>query len=207
LSRAQEKRTLQEHLDLQQALPTVPLNAEKLEADFRRVMVQGEFDREHYWLLENQILNGSLGYHVVMPFLTGEGVLLVNRGWVAAGQYREQNPQFLTPNGPIQITGSLVTPSDSPMIAQVDTQVRQWPPRLLEIDVKLLSQQYGEPLIVKILQLDADNVAALDVAWQPINMSPQKHVGYAVQWFGMAMALMVLWLFANSNLGQILRKH
>ena len=50
------------------------------------------------------------------------------------------------------------------------------------------------------MRLEADSPAALRTGWEIVTVSPEKHRGYAVQWFMMAAALVVLSAFANSNL-------
>ena len=204
LSRAEEKRSLLATQQAQQALPPIDYSPQTLPADFRLVKAEGEFDTERYWLIEGRQQQGRLGYEVVMPLRVAEGLLLVNRGWVPAGRYREDNPLVTSPAGKVQVTGSLVTPSDSPLIEHEFAEVTQWPQRILEIDVDLLSQQYGAELPGKVLRISAQDNAAFAVAWRTINMSPQKHTAYAVQWFSMAGVLAVLWLFASSNLRQLL---
>ncbi len=215
LERAAEKMTIQESWREQQALAPVPFEeiSGSSSTDFRRVSLRGHFDGEHYWLVENRILDGNLGYEVLMPFYLASvsakaDLVLVNRGWVAAGAYRDQLPEFETPVGIIRISGSLVEPSDNRFIKPTDHQGDKWPRRILEIDPRHLGAQL-EPEVGSatvhdaILQIDGDNAAALKVHWQPINMTPTKHRGYAVQWFSMAFVLLILTLFANSNLADI----
>lgn len=205
LSRAEEKQTIQQSWEHQQALPPEPLEHWSAGQANRRVVVSGEFDDRAEWLLENRILDGRLGYEVVMPLRTASGLLLVNRGWVAAGEYRADNPVIDTPRGELRLTGTLKTPSDSRFIEQSDTGAVSWPYRLLELDTALMSAQLGEPLDTRVLLLDADSPAALTVNWLPVNMSAAKHQGYAVQWFAMALALSLLWLVSNTNIVALLR--
>ena len=46
---------------------------------------------------------------------------------------------------------------------------------------------------------------ALETGWQVVNVVPGMHTGYAVQWSALSMALLILTLFANSNLGAVLK--
>ncbi len=218
LQRAQEKATIQETWRAQQALAAVPLQdlVDVPELNFRRVSIRGEFDAEHYWLLENRILDGQLGYEVLMPFrldadsaAAGITVVLVNRGWVPAGAYRDQLPEVHTPAGPLTLSGSLVEPSDNQFITEVATPASHWPRKILEVDLDSLSTSLGEigyasDIYKRVLRIDAENIAALQVHWQPVNMTASKHQGYAVQWFSMAVALLILTLFANSNIAELL---
>jgi surfeit locus 1 family protein len=219
LQRAEEKRNIQESWQSQQALPPVQFaNMQNHEAaEFRRVRVQGTFDAEHYWLVENQVLDGKLGYEVLMPLVVKgsttdkPAVLIVNRGWVPADPYRKELPEISTPENSVEITGSLITPGVNRLITNQAQQVDDWPVRVLQADLDLFgdhlrSAGYAAEPYARLLRIDADSVGALTVSWQPMNMSPAKHVGYAVQWFSMALALLILSIVANTNLSEILAR-
>lgn len=212
LHRAQEKQTIQEEYQLQQALPPVEFDGATVsDGNYRRVRMAGEFVVDRYWLLENKIQNGRLGYHVIMPFEIGgdrqHSLIVVNRGWVEAKAYREELPEFSTPQSKVTLSGMLVMPSSSPFIDESQSQFSEWPHRLLELDLNVMQEQLDQTLFPKVLQLDADSPGALAVNWQPINMTPEKHRAYAVQWFALAAALVILFLFANSNIAQILTRN
>lgn len=213
LERAEEKKTIQESWHQQQALPPVPFAdvAENSGHLYRRVTMSGRFLPEHYFLLENQINNGRLGYEVIMPFILDESgqPVLINRGWVAADPYREELPEFDTPQMPLVVSGMLIQPGLNRLIESAD-HVDQWPHRVLQIDPGAMEQLLetvgvAELASPSVLHLDPDSAAALDVDWQPVNLSPSTHLGYAVQWFAMALALLILTLFANTNFAQWLR--
>ena len=54
------------------------------------------------------------------------------------------------------------------------------------------------------LRLNASEIGALKTGWPVVNVQPGKHTGYAFQWSALALALIVLAIFANSNLGQVI---
>ncbi|WP_185234205.1 SURF1 family protein [Teredinibacter franksiae] len=209
MGRAQEKQTLQQSWLAEQAEPAVDYREILATAEsVRRVYLEGEFYREKFWLIENKQLAGELGYQVVMPFKTQLGDwILVNRGWIKAGYYREDNPTINTTTGVHRITGTLKYPSDSRFIEHKPTEkALNWPHRLLEIDIALMAKQAGQHFEPQALLIDPDSQDALLVNWQPINMTPEKHRGYAVQWFAMAFALCVLWLATNTNILNLIKQ-
>ena len=55
-----------------------------------------------------------------------------------------------------------------------------------------------------VLRLDRESPAALTVDWRVVNVQPDKHTGYAVQWFAMAAVLAVFYILRSSNLWQLL---
>lgn len=208
LHRATEKQTILDSWHAQQAKSPVGIN--KL-ADMKGLnaplTVSGEFDQHRYWLLENRFFQGKLGYEVLMVFRTlAEEHVLVNRGWVAALPYREQLPEFVTPQTQVTLLGSLKPPTDFSLLQDKETKDTTWPQRVLEVDIQKMNQSYGVHLFPEILKLDAASMAALNVHNDlPVNVTPAKHRAYAFQWFSMALALLVLWLIANSNIVQVLK--
>lgn len=221
LERAEEKQQLLSRIAHQQALSPLDVDtlarqlssvkqtpaAEKRGADtfkYRRVTVSGQFDVERYWLLDNQVQQGVVGYHVIGLFVSQQGVaVLVNRGWVPAPPYREQLPPVAFPEGLQTLHGRLVQPADNPLLrsaAPPDADDVQWPLRTQKISIADAERALGQTVLPGLVQLRPDDPAALLMEWRDVNVSVGKHHGYAVQWFTMAAALVVALVFANTNL-------
>lgn len=207
LSRAEEKLVLAEQWKAQQSQPPVSFDQNEDYSPYQRVRLSGEYLQEKFWLQENQLLNGQLGYYVVMPFRLDSGTtLVVNRGWVMGSPHREYVPKIETPEGTIEISGTLITPSDSKLIREAEVRAKTWPHKILEIDIDVMEKQAALTLEPKVLNIDVDSHSALVVHWRPINMSPAKHYGYSVQWALMAIVLVILFVFASSNLGELFKR-
>lgn len=205
VERAEEKIALKSQWQSNQAALPVVFDSSNQYENYRRVEVEGVFLVEHFWLQENQISNGQLGYNVIMPLeVESGGVIAVNRGWVAGSPLRDFVPEVPVPEGKVRVTGALVTPSDSKLIREAEVSAKAWPHKVLEIDIKVMRHQSKLDLFPKLLQIDADNASALTVQWRPINVSPAKHYGYSFQWGALAFALVILYIFASTNLGQLL---
>lgn len=217
LERADEKHQLLSHIEQQQSLPAVDLESTIHDLEntggglvedlkYRQVTVRGQFDAERYWLLDNQVQQGVVGYHVIGLFVSERGLrMLVNRGWIAAPQYRERLPAVSFPAGVQTLNGRLVLPSDNPLMISApakDQTVDTWPKRIQKVVIAEAEQTLGQALLPALVQLTADDPAALLMEWRDINVSVSKHRGYAVQWFAMAAALVVALVFANTNLSK-----
>lgn len=208
LDRAGDKRQLQAHLEAQQAQPPASLSQLPITdlQDYRRVIARGSFDPERSWLLDNRQRNGRVGYEVIAPFYLLEGgVILVNRGWIAAGDSRANRPATNVPKGELSLFADLISPSEHPLLdAQSDEA--GWPKVIMAIEPQTMARQLGKPLAPRYLRLDDASPGALITDWQDLSVSVQKHQGYAFQWFAMAFALALWFVFANSNLWQVLRR-
>ena len=92
------------------ALPSSRVDVAVLES--RRVSVRGTFDARGTLFLDNKILHGIPGYQILTPIRPENGGIpvLVNRGWVAAGD-RSSLPVVPTPAGVQTIEGEAVVPS------------------------------------------------------------------------------------------------
>ena len=210
LQRAEQKRLLLEEIASQRALPPVSIETilrSSGRVSHRRVEAVGEFSTRQYFLLDNRVQEGRVGYEVVVPLrLKDEHWLLVNLGWVAAPPLRTQLPGVDLESGPVEVDGVLVEPSLNRLISDAESPLESgWPRRVQQLKIDGLSHQLGHSLLPWVLRISADNRHAKQVEWREINMYPAKHQAYAVQWFAMALALVIALVFANTNLASVLR--
>jgi cytochrome oxidase assembly protein ShyY1 len=208
LERAEDKRQLQAEMDRQRALPALTQADElfnQTPMHHRRIELRGTLDNDHSWLLDNKTRQGQVGYEVITPLLLDSGeTILLNRGWVAAPESRNQLPELVPIYRPIVVSGLLHQPSSNPMVRETENS-NQWPRRIQELNVaKLYGQLTSESRLPYVLRLDSSSDAAFVTQWRWLNNNPAKHQGYAVQWFSMAAVLVVALVFANSNLGQVI---
>jgi cytochrome oxidase assembly protein ShyY1 len=85
-------------------------------------------------------------------------------------------------------------------------KIREWPTRVGWISVERAEELYDEEFYFYQLRLDSDSIGALDTGWVTVAVQPEKHIGYAVQWFAMALVLMIMTLIANSNFGSWIKR-
>ncbi|UTF59125.1 SURF1 family protein [Gilvimarinus sp. DA14] len=205
LSRADEKRDLEAQLAQRQTAAPVALQSLKNPAAYTRIIARGRFDSDHTWLLDNRQRDGKPGYEVVQPFVLDSGErMLVNRGWLPAPARREQLPEINNIVGDTTIFAEVAYPSNHPMLS-AQSGNKNWPKVITQVVPSVMAPSLDEPLAGYYLKLDAASTGAFTTAWQPINMSSAKHTGYAVQWFAMALALVILNVFANTNVAQVLK--
>ena len=85
LDRGNEKSSLLEDMNSRAELAPVPLSQllslAPAEQQWRRARVAGEYDPERYYLLDNAVRAGRVGYEVLHPLLLeSNAMVLVNRG-------------------------------------------------------------------------------------------------------------------------------
>jgi cytochrome oxidase assembly protein ShyY1 len=162
------------------------------------IRATGFFDNTRQLLLDNRTLNSVVGYEVISPFYTDDRVLLVNRGWIAQGPSRQSLPELGLTEEQITITGHIYVPDGELMILGAEEAVTdRWPKVIQSVDIQVLSSVMDEAFQPHIVRLDENSTAVLQTNWTAINMRPEVHRAYAVQWFVMASVLMFLYLFLS----------
>lgn len=194
LQRADEKRTLEAAYRTQQQRPPLDYaGLRNLEENlaYRRVKLRGRFLDEPTIFLDNRLSKGRFGYQVVSGFKpeTGAQIVLVNRGWVVGDPGRRALPDLPLPRGVLEITGHVYVPTGRPFQLASPEPPTEWPAVMQVLDPYEVAVAAGEAVYPLEIRLDEGSRAALAIAWPLVNMSPDKHQGYAVQWFAMAMAL------------------
>ena len=66
-----------------------------------------------------------------------------------------------------------------------------------QIDPALLGEYLGMPVHGRVLRLAPQSEHGFRRDWPLVSMTPQRHYGYAVQWFGLAGALFGIYLVAG----------
>lgn len=211
LERAGEKRTIEELLVNRQQEEAVRPEALDLDTDLRftPVVLNGRFDEQKQFLLDNRMHDGQLGYEVLTPFVTDTGVwVLVNRGWIKGNMDRRTLPEIPAAQGQQETRGFVyVSPGKPFLLKDQVLSSESWPLVVQAIEIDKFADALKQDLFPHVVRLDSGASGALAVAWQAINQQPQKHMAYAVQWFAMAIGLVVWFIFANTNLPRFLQVH
>ena len=212
LERGEEKQQIVDHHARNQQLPPV-ITPEILvsgeDHQYRLAWIRGTIDNQRIIILDNKVKNGRPGYEILQP-LTLSGLtekLLINRGWVEASLNREILPSIPPIEDGVQLRGYLYrTLEGGYRLDDGIGQVQNWPSRVGWISTDRAKVLYGEFFLPYQLRLDQDSPGALKTGWTTVAVKPEKHVGYAVQWFAMAITLLIMTIIANSNLVSWLRR-
>ena len=202
LDRAEQKRQLLAEQHSQEQLPPVSLTS-GVPADlspFRKVRVSGQFDTAHSFLLDNKTHQGRAGYQVLTPLRLADGktAILVNRGWVPMGASRDDLPRIETPASTITVSGRMIRSDKAPLQLSEDNIAGDaWPMVIQWTDYRQLEQRLGYALLPYLLLQDPDNPAGYVRDWSIAWIRPEKSTSYAVQWFMLAAALVIIFVVVN----------
>lgn len=207
LNRSDQKKQFLDQQQAALALPALILNQVRItDIDamrYRQAKLRGRYDTEHQFLLDNQIVAGKNGYLVLTPFILegGAGAVLVNRGWLAAMSDRAQLPEIGFQSTVQDIEGRINRfPSLGIKLQGVEIPGEGWPSRLQFVDVQRLNEKLSYPIMEFQIELDANGANGFLREWKiQTVISPEKHLGYAVQWFGLALALTGLFIWISSQ--------
>ncbi|MFT7198708.1 MAG: surfeit locus 1 family protein [Glaciecola sp.] len=178
------------------------------------VSFAGTAQMDTLFFIDNRIVSGRIGYELVVPIITmGGDIVLVNFGWLRGSGIRGQLPELsaevraLFSNQSRDFTGVVSYPSLNRMVSETNIAFGQFPALLQQIDVAQIHPhlsamgflQSGK-LFPFVVNLAPEPNSEFVRNWQPVVMSPEKHLGYAVQWFGLGIAALTIYLLSLMKL-------
>lgn len=162
----------------------------------RRVEVVLKVPAEARWLLLDNARRGNevgLRAYLVSVLASGQG-LLVDFGWLPFDRARGL-PALPVPPARIEGEGLLVPwPGQGIALADTPWPAAGEPALLVRLDRERIAVESGIDLVDGVLRLapDESSVLARDLDALPNTLPPEKHYGYALQWWGLAAATLVV---------------
>lgn len=159
----------------------------------------GRFASTPPLLLDNQVRDGRPGVRVYRAFLPDAGAsLLVELGWLPLDAQRRVPVQAVAmPDaGAIRIAGLLMPPPSSGLAVGDAMRLQKGVWWMTRLDMPAVQQALGSAaggtLAPRVLRLDPRSPLgfARDLDILPNTLPPQRHLGYAVQWFALAAAVL-----------------
>ena len=182
------------------------------EIDGIPVRLSGEYLPERAILLDNVVLGGKVGFDLLVWFREDETnrLFLVNRGFIAMARTRAEVPQIpLIKPETGSLTGhiyarrydeeSLIAPVSIGLKDDVVAKVgsvritQRAAPEFLSAGESSIDADINA-VYPYLIRLTLDDPNGLPRNWILANIMPEKHTGYAIQWFLMAFAIVVLFV-------------
>lgn len=204
LSRANYKDNLQQKIAERQNKAPIgfkQLPYDRSEREYLPVSFEGQYDTEHSMLLDNRVVDSIVGYEVFTPFKMANNItVMVNRGFVPLGKYRQDIPVFETPKQVLIIKGLMEKiPSSGLRLAENVHINNQWPAILQYIDIPELEKMINTGLMKMIVRLADSEAGGLKYHQPVVNLNSAKNNGYAFQWFAMMSAILSLYIVVNTK--------
>jgi surfeit locus 1 family protein len=199
LERADQKRTLSATLDARGEMAPVRISGAIGDPEalrYRRLEVRGNYVQERQFLIEGRRLGGRAGFHVITPLRVadGGGLLLVNRGWIAATPGGEATDAPV-PAGEVRLTGEADIPSPPALVLhQGPEAAREWGGRWPYLTLDLFAATVDELVLPVSLLLAPEVPGGFERQWTRPPPNPGMHLGYAGQWFGFAVIALFVYL-------------
>jgi surfeit locus 1 family protein len=167
---------------------------------YQHVATSGHYESARQILLDNMpSATGRPGYRVLTPFVR-EGstrILMVDRGWVPLGPTRAELPPVTVSNSTRIVAGRLdQLPAPGIRVGSAGTPGDTTWPRVLNFPQQAdLEQVLGASVESRILLLDPVLPDGYERVWRPaLGFGPERHLGYAIQWFAFALALLAIFI-------------
>ncbi|MDA0788493.1 MAG: SURF1 family protein [Proteobacteria bacterium] len=164
------------------------------------VHLRGRFDTERVLLLDNRIVDGVVGYEVLMLFrdVSLPDPVLVNRGFLPMGRTRSDLPRIPELVRLDMAEGRLYWQSEGKPVFPVSG----WPKVIQATNPVEIGNIMDESIYPHVVRLSESDPNALPRDWPLTVIRPEKHLGYAVQWFLMATAVVIAYGFFTLRRGR-----
>jgi surfeit locus 1 family protein len=163
--------------------------------EYHRVQVRGEFLHDKEIFLGARSLNGNAGYHLVTPFRLADGrILFVDRGWIPLSRKAPATRAAGEVAGPVTLDA---------VIRLKGTQAWMVPDNRPDLDFFFWTDL---PAMARLMNLPgaetrffleagpARNPGGLPIGGQTRIDLPNDHLQYAITWFSLAGALLVIYV-------------
>ncbi|HVI51311.1 MAG TPA: SURF1 family protein [Candidatus Sulfotelmatobacter sp.] len=163
--------------------------------NYRSAAAAGRFlEGRAFYQLAIATGSGEGGYRVLRPMQLEDGrFLLVDRGWEPYGLRGKEG----TPSGRLTVHGVLRMPERHWSQPANDPGRDIW----YGSDLPLMARLSGLPVLLPyVLEADAaPNVGGYPVGGQSRVSLPNDHLGYALTWYGLALALLIVHALSMSR--------
>jgi surfeit locus 1 family protein len=160
---------------------------------FRPVLATGTFDAKHQILIDNRVHAGAVGFDVVTPLNLDDGrMVLVDRGFVAAGPSRDALPSAPPPDGVVAVQGRIDLPAGRYFELGHEAPAGSlWQ----HLDPRRYADATGLPVLPIVLEATAPTAGDEKLVrdWPAPDFGIERHRIYMVQWYAFAALALGLW--------------
>ena len=161
---------------------------------FGRARLSGTWLHDSELLLSSRVWEGEAGYHVVTPLETGSGaIVLVDRGWVPLKRKAPSTRPEGQVTGAVTVEGTVRAPGPWSWLAPDNDPVKgDW----YYVDVPAMAAAAGLDNVMPyyVAAVPGSLPDTLPVGMPALRGLPDNHLQYALTWYALAVALLVIYL-------------
>ena len=195
LDRADQKRTIEASIQKANTgvVELIVNQNELLNKEYYEVRLQGSYISDKQFIYDNQIVDQASGYYVLTPFvLTGQSnAIMINRGFIPWNGRRDQLDDIAVDSAFREVKIQVSRPIKRIELKTSDIS-NQFPVLIQAIDFDVIEEISSASFVDVIGLLDPSSDDGFVRKWEPYTGSIEKHIGYAIQWFLMALVLGII---------------
>ncbi len=191
LARMHEKQALLANVERALQTPPVAIDAPGT-TDLAWVEGEATIDARTL-LLDNQMRDGTPGVHVYCIARAGVADRLVDLGWLAVKPDRTM-PDAACPAGPLHVRGLMTPlPSSGLRVGMPMQQLDGMRWLMARADADAIRATLHVAVPARVIRLDPKLPIgyARDLDVLPNTLPPERHLGYAVQWWALSLAVFI----------------
>jgi len=117
------------------------------------------------------------------------------------GKSRSELPTVILTDENISRINGLTArpPSKGLVLSNNANHYTQWPTVLQYIDLQEIEKKLKYKLLPMVLIMNQAKQTSLEILPVKINMRSEKHTAYAFQWYGLSLALFIIYIVVNTK--------
>ena len=203
IERANEKKVIISNYDKLLVSTPIALQKEQPLENWQPIETVGAY-QDLVIYEDNAINSGKAGFKIYHLFQNGDGTFIfIHRGFIERNLIKNNLPRIDTPVGKKNIKGTTLFKQNNTFVKNIEESdiriIQEFNTSVLIERFPILKDRYLHPFLFNLDVRDADKFQPIE---KPVNMTATKHIGYAIQWFGLCAALIILTIYAYRRKGE-----
>ena len=199
IERANEKKLIIANYDKLLVSAPIALQKNQMLNNWQPIETTGTYEDTIVYE-DNAINNGKAGFKVYHLFRNDDGTFIfIHRGFIERNLIKNNLPEVEIPTEKKSIYGTTLFKQNNTFVKNIEESdsriIQEFNASLLIDKYPMLKDKYLHPFL---FNLDIRDVNKYQPIEKPVNMTASKHIGYAIQWFGLCAALIILTIYALS---------
>ena len=203
IERANEKKLIIANYDKLLVSAPIALQKNQMLNNWQPIETTGTYEDTVVYE-DNAINNGKAGFKVYHLFRNDDGTFIfIHRGFIERNLIKNNLPEVEIPTEKKLILIPLCFSQNNTFVKNIEESdsriIQEFNASLLIDKYPMLKDKYLHPFL---FNLDIRDVNKYQPIEKPVNMTASKHIGYAIQWFGLCAALIILTIYAYRRKGE-----